>query len=99
MKIFKNIKIMWLQHRVYNYTLKADIFFSKSKAYEQLSVRYLKASKHWLSVAPGSAQHLNYNVLATKAEIESARYLSLHNIYLEKKSKAKEELFSLLGTN
>ena len=74
---------MWLQHRVYKYSLKAQDSLSKSEQYLQLS-QYLKD--------PTKSPEIDELKLAAKYTIKGEHYKHIADIYQDKKIDLEEKL-------
>lgn len=83
MKIIKSIRKMWLQHRVYKYSLKAQDSLSKSEQYLKLSLSLMDLHPH---------PDIDDLKLIEKYTIKSGHYKRLADIYQDKKTDLEEKL-------
>ena len=95
MNFFKSIKIMWLQHRVYKYTLKSNDYLSKSEAFEESIERYnFLFTKRYKYVGICS-DHEKYISNIRKFTIKSKKFYNRSKIFLDKKIDAEIALSNM----
>ncbi len=96
MKILISIKKKWLNHRVYEYTLKSENALSKSEALSKMAETYnLAAEESDRKLHKYSNKSITLHKEATNYMLQSSYQKNLSDMYLNKKLDLEEELQNL----